>query len=251
MRRFATLTLILFAGSLAFAQTPAPAPKKKVSAKEAQAYNAMIQAPDNDARIKAANDLITNFADTQFKSTALWMEADAYMRKGDTDKVIVFGEQAIDADPKNYQALVLLAKTYAATTHVNDLDKQEKLAKAEKYANDGLDVLKTAGKPVPTLTDAQWTEAKNDMNGQLYLALGISAAFHNKMDDAQADFQKVSELDVDPTDLIRAARVLLDVKKPDEAIIWLDKAVASPNATAQIKNIANNDKVRARGMMKK
>jgi tetratricopeptide (TPR) repeat protein len=249
MRRFATLTLILFAGSLAFAQTPAA--KKKISPKEAQAYNAMIQASDPDARIKAANDLITNFVDTQFKATALYFEADAYMRKGDNDKAIVFAEQAVDADAKNYQALVMLAKTYAATTHVNDLDKEEKLTKAEKYAHDGLDVMKAAEKPVPTLTDAQWTEAKNDMNGQLYLALGISAAFHNKVDDAQADFQKVSELDVDPTDLIRAARVLLDVKKPEQAIVWLDKAAASPNANAQIKNIVNNDKLRAQAMMKK
>jgi len=251
MRRFATLTLILFAGTLAFAQAPAPKPKKKISPKEAQAYNAMVQAQDPDARIKAANDLITNFADTEFKSTALWMEADAYMRKGDTDKTIVFAEQAVDADPKNYQALVLLAKTYAATTHVNDLDKEEKLTKAEKYAHDGLEAVKPAEKPNPQLPDAQWLEAKNDMNGQLYLALGIVAAFHNKMDDAQADFQKVSELDVDPTDLIRAARVLLDVKKPEQAIVWLDKAAASPNVNAQIKNIINNDKVRAQGMMKK
>jgi tetratricopeptide (TPR) repeat protein len=239
----------LFAGTLAFAQTPAP--KKKISKKEADAYNAMIQAPDPDSRIKAANDLITNFADTQFKATALYMEADAYMRKGDNDKAIVFAEQAVDADPKNYQALVLLAKSYAATTHVNDLDKEEKLTKAEKYAHDGLDVVKTAEKPVPTLTDAQWEEAKNDMNGQFYLSLGIAAAFRNKMDDATADFQKMSELDTDPVDMIRAGRAWLDVKKPEQAIPWLDKAAASPLASAQIKTIAASDKSRAQAMMKK
>jgi tetratricopeptide (TPR) repeat protein len=253
MRRFATLTLVLFAGTLAFAQAPiTPAkPAKKISRKEAEAYNAMVTAQDSDTRIKLANDLITNFADTQFKGLALYIEADAYLRKGDIDKAIVFAEQSIDADPKNYQSLVLLAKTYAATTHINDLDKQEKLTKAEKYANDALDVLKTTEKPNPKMSDAEWTAAKNDFEGQCYMALGIAAAFHNKLDDATADFQKVSELDQEPADLIRCARVLIDTKKPDQAIVWLDKALANPNANAQIKQIATNDKARAQSMIKK
>jgi tetratricopeptide (TPR) repeat protein len=253
MRRFATLTLVLFAGTLAFAQAPIapPKPAKKISKKEAEAYNAMVQAQDSDSRIKLANDLITNFADTQFKGLALFMEADAYLRKGDNDKAIVFAEQAIEADPKNYQALVLLAKTYAATTHINDLDKQEKLTKADKYANDALEILKTVDKPNPKMTDAEWTSAKGDFEGQCYMALGISAAFRNKVDDATANFQKVSELDLEPADLIRCARALIDTHKPEQAIVWLDKAIASPNASPQIKTIATNDKARAQSMIKK
>jgi tetratricopeptide (TPR) repeat protein len=237
----------LLAGTLAFAQ----APKKKISKKEAEAYNAMVLAQDPDARIKAANDLITNFADTDFKSTALEFEAEAYQQKGDNDKAVVFGEQAVDADAKNYRALVLLAKTYAATTHVNDLDKEEKLTKIEKYAHDGMEALKTAEKPNPKLSDADWTAARNDLDGQFYLTLGIAAALRNKLDDANADFQKMSDLDADPVDLIRAARAFLDVKKPEPAIPLLDKALASANVSPQIKNIATSDKARAQAMMKK
>jgi len=248
MKRFATLTIILLAGALACAQAQVKKPK---SPKEAQAVNAIIQAQDPDARIKAADDLVTNFADTDFKSFALYLEAEAYAQKGSNEKAIVYGEQALQADPKNYQALVLLAKTYAATTHLNDLDKEEKLTKADKYAHDGLEAVKTAEKPNPSLTDDQWTEAKNDFNGQLYMAMGIVAIYRNKMDEVTADFDKVAELDTDPTDLIRAGRALLDAKKPDQAVVWFDKAANAPKANAQVKNIANSDKARAQAMMKK
>jgi tetratricopeptide (TPR) repeat protein len=248
MRRIATLTTILLAAHMSFGQTKQLKPK---SAKEGQAFNAIIQAPDPDARIKAANDLITNFADSDFKGIALYLEAEAYQMKNDTDKTIVYGEQAIEADPKNYQAFVLLAKTYAATTKVNDLDKEEKLAKIDKYAQSALELLKTADKPNPQLSDAEWTQGKNGLAGECYLALGIEATYHNKLDDASADFQKVADMDPDPTDLIRAGRALLDTKKYEQAVPWFDKAAASPNANAQVKNIAASDKARAQAQIKK
>ena len=248
MKRFAILTICSLAGTLAFAQSKQLKPK---SAKEGQAINAMLTAQDPDTRIKAASDLINNFADTDFKSFALYMEAVSYQDKNDSDKTIVYGEQALDVDPKNYQAAVLVAKTYTSITKPNDLDKEEKLTKASKDAQQALELIKTADKPNPSVTDAQWTEVKNDLQGQAYLALGAVAAYHNKMDEVTADFQKVADLDTDPIDLIRAGRFLIDTKKPDQALIWIDKAINSPNGTAQSKSIAANDKIRAQGMIKK
>lgn len=221
------------------------------SQKEAQAVQAMLQAQSPDDRIKAANDLITNFADTQFKPYALFVEADAYFQKNDADKAIVFGEQAIDADPKNYQAQVLVAKAYASTTHNNDLDKADKIAKIEKDGKDALANLASAAKPNPSLPDDQWNQIKTDLQGQAYYALGIAAIYGGKTDDANTDFQKVAEMDQDPTDLIRGARAYMDAKKPDQALPLLDKAAASPQANAQVKNIIASDKARAQAMIKK
>ena len=92
---------------------------KPKSKGEETAVRAMLGAQDPDARIKAADDLITKFADTEFKPYALYLEADAYAQKGDNDKAIVYGEQALEADPKSYQSAILLCKTYASTTHNN------------------------------------------------------------------------------------------------------------------------------------
>ncbi len=252
MRRSKTFAAVFLAGTL-LAGMPAFAQKqmKPKSKKEADAIQAMLSAQDPDARIKAADELITKFADTEFKAYALYLEADSYQQKGDNDKAIVFGEQTLEADPKNYQAAVLLAKTYAGTTHNNDLDKEEKLTKATKYANQALEALKTAEKPNPQLPDAQWADVKKDFEGQCYYATAIVAAYHNKMDEVAADLDKVATMDTDPTDLIRAGRALLDAKKYAEAVPWFDKAIASPNANAQIKDIATKDKARAQAMIRK
>jgi len=248
MRRSAILMLISLAGTMAFAQPKQIKPKSKG---EAAAINAMLSAQDPDSRIKAADDLITKYADTEAKPTALYIEAEGYQMKGDSDKAIVYGEQALDADPKSYQAAVLLCKTYASTTHSNDLDKAEKIGKIEKYGHQAIDILTTAEKPNPKLTDQEWTGLKNDLMGQAYMGLGIAAVFQNKIDDANADFQKTADMDQDPTDLIRAGRALLDAKKYDQSIQWFDKAAAAPTANAQIKQIAANDKARAQSMLPK
>ena len=164
MRRSAILMLISLAGTMAFAQPKQIKPKSKG---EAAAINAMLSAQDPDSRIKAADELITKYADTEAKPTALYIEAEGYQMKGDSDKTIVYGEQALDADPKSYQAAVLLCKTYASTTHSNDLDKAEKIGKIEKYGHQALDILGTAEKPNPKLSDQEWTQLKNDLGEQL------------------------------------------------------------------------------------
>jgi tetratricopeptide (TPR) repeat protein len=249
MRRIAPLTTIFLAASLAFAQSKPPM-KPKTKGEET-AVRAMLSAQDPDARIKAADELITKFADTSYKAYALYLEADAYSQKNDPEKAIVFGEQALDADADSYQAAVLVAKTYASTTKANDLDKADKLAKIDKYAKQALASLQTATKPNPQLPDADWTKIKDDLAGQAYLALGIAAALTSKFDEAKTNFDKASTMDEDPTDMIRAARAFMDVKKYAEAIPYLDKAEAFPNVPAQIKQIAESDKSRAQAMMKK
>ena len=96
----------LIAVSATYAFQKQPRPK---SQKEVDAINAMFRSTTADAQIAAAEALLTNFADTEFKSLALYIEADAYARKGQFEKSIVFGERALEADPKNFQAMLLLA----------------------------------------------------------------------------------------------------------------------------------------------
>ena len=119
-------------------------------------------------------------------TSPLWLIAE----KLDPEKSIVYAEQAVDADADNYQALVLLAKTYPNTTHVNDLDKTEKLAKVDKYSKQALTLLETATKPNPHLGDAEWKTVKNELAGQVYLGLGISAVFTNIDRRCQSRFRQ-------------------------------------------------------------
>jgi tetratricopeptide (TPR) repeat protein len=243
----------LFASGAAMAQTkPAagaakgPGPK---SPAEAQAVNAVIQAQTQppDEMIKAVDALLSKYADTAYKSFALELEAEAYQHKNDNAKAIVYGEQALQADPKNFDAENLLANVTAATTRDTDLDKEEKLTKADKYAHDAIDTLEKDGKPplMSNLNDEQWTKTKNGAEALSYQALGTVALTRKKTDEAVADFQKGIELNPDPVLLIRAGRALMAAKKYDEAIAYDQRVLDSADAPAQIKSIAKSDHDRA------
>jgi tetratricopeptide (TPR) repeat protein len=207
----------------------------------------MIQAQTPDDKIKAVEELTTKFANTDYKSFALEQEAEAYQQKGDNTKAIVFGEQALQADPKNFDADNLLANVTAATTKDTDLDKEEKLTRADKYAHDALDLLNADAKPAlqSNLTDEQWKTRKNAAISLSYQALGTTALVRKKNDEAVANFQKGVDAYPDPVLMIRAGRALLAAKRPDDAITWFEKVMNSADAPAQIKSIAQADRVRA------
>ena len=71
-------------------------------------------------------------------STALDIAADAAQRKGNTPKAVSYAQSALDIDAKDYDAMLLISGELARGTRENDLDKEEKLAKAEKLANDAI-----------------------------------------------------------------------------------------------------------------
>jgi tetratricopeptide (TPR) repeat protein len=240
--------LALFAICLVTASTLSAQAKKPVrrSKGEVTAINTLLMAQTPDDRIKAAEDLITKFADTDFKPFALFQEANAYELKNNHDKAIVYAEQAIAADAKNYDAMILIANVTAAQTKDTDLDMAEKLSHAEKMANDGMEILKTAQKPtIVTMTDAQWAEAKSGTESLGWQALGTIATVRKKPDEAVADYEKGLALSPDPVLMLRVGRALILAKKYDDAISWFDKANASPDSSAQIKSIATSDKARA------
>ena len=59
--------------------------------------------------------------------------AQAYQMKGDSDNVIIYAERVLkEGDPKNYEAMLMLSESYAQRTREFDLDKEEKLGKADK-----------------------------------------------------------------------------------------------------------------------
>jgi tetratricopeptide (TPR) repeat protein len=252
MRRLAILTVCALAATAAFAQAPAgpSAPKKVVKTgpgpktqAEQQAVQALLQAQMPDDVIKACDELVTKFPSSDFKAFALEREGEAYQQKNDNAKAIVYGEQALEADPMNFDADNLLANVLAATTRETDLDKDDKLAKADKYAHDCLTTLEG---PKPWMyAEAQWPKVKAAATSQAYQALGNAALVRKKTDEAVADFEKGIEANPDPILMIRTGRALLTAKKPDEAITWFDKAINAPDVPAQIKNIAQNDKTRA------
>ena len=221
-----------------------PKPKSKG---EIEALQAMFKAPTDDARIAAAENVLTKYADTEFKAVALFFETASYEHKGDWENTIVYGERTIEADPKHFQALIILAKAIVQHTKEFDLDRDEKLAKVDKYANSAIDVIQAnPPKPNAALTDEQWAAAKKDYTSQAHEILGMVDMVRKKPADAEKEF-KIAIDDAakpDPATEVRLGMALRDEAKYDEAVATFDKVMATPDVLPQVRQYAQAERVR-------
>jgi tetratricopeptide (TPR) repeat protein len=284
MRRIAILPIGLLAAMTAFSQTaPAPAPAGGAapaagapaagapaagaaapgapaaqpagphpkSAEENAALLAMFRAQDPDSQIKAAQDILDKYPDTDYKAQVLLVQAQAYHAKKDDPKAIVVGEESLAADPKSYEALLLLSEIYSRTTRSTDLDMDDRLAKSDKYAHDALTVLATAEKPKPEISDEQWAGIKQGESERAYMSLGLSAILKKKYDEAKTNLDKAMTLYPDPLDMLYIERAYTAAKRYDDALTWIAKVEANPSPDAeQFKKIADSDKTRVEALKK-
>jgi tetratricopeptide (TPR) repeat protein len=211
---------------------------------ESKAVMALMQAQNNpDAAIKAADALITEYADTYYKEIALMVEAQAYKQKGDSDKALIYGERVLEINPKNFQTTLMIGEILAQRTRENDLDKEEKLTRAEKLLKGTIDNLNTAQKPNPQLTDAQWEDGKKMLIAEAHNGLGLVALDRKKYDEAATEFRTAMDTDPqEPTYAVRLASSLQSEGKNDEAIALCDKILAMPQLHPQIKAVTENIK---------
>jgi tetratricopeptide (TPR) repeat protein len=241
-RAFRNIAALTWA-ALALGYSPLWAQKPK-SQKEQQAILAVQLAKTPDERVAAVENVLTNFADTEFKVALLTVAVQAEQQKGDYPQIVFYGERLLKADPNNAYALVNLAAETARRTRENDLDKDEQLAKADKWAKDGIEAAKVMPKLRADVPDADWDGVRKDMEAQAYEAMGMADMVRKNYDGAAANYRKALETEATPNaaTLVRLAQVYLNSGKLDNALFTLDKAIATPNITDQVKSIAESMK---------
>lgn len=239
-------TILSGALALVFTVPALMAQPKPKSQAELDALKAMFGAQTPDARIAACENVLTKFADSEFKSIALYFEGLSYEQKGDYANTVVFGERTLEADPKHYQAMLMLATEIAEHTKEFDLDREDKLAQVDKYAKAAMELIKDAPKPNPNITDDQWTEAKQEFNSQAHAALAMGAVARKKYDVAETEFKAALEgvSKPDPAVLVRLGKAYSDDGKYDDAIAQYDKVMAMPDVNTTVKQIAQAERVR-------
>ena len=242
MSRFVRLACSV--GLLAAVALAQPKPK---SQKEVDAIMAMQNAQDADSRIKAAQALITKFADTEFKPFALYVIASSYQQKGDAENAIVWAEKTLEVDKTNFMCMNMIASGLAQKTREFDLDKEDKLGRAVKMANAAMEAVKTATKPNPQIPDDQWEMIKKEYTAEAHQALGLVAMARKKYPDAIAAFKTAAETtpQPDPATLVRLASAYNLANQPDNAIAAADRAMAVPDVNPAIKQVAAAEKERA------
>jgi tetratricopeptide (TPR) repeat protein len=224
------------------------AQQKKLSKKEIETFMAIQKATTPDDRIAAADKFVTSFADSDLRSTALNMAADAAQRKGNMPQAVSLAQSALDIDAQDYDAMLLISGELARNTHENDLDKDEKLTRADKLANDAIAAINASSKPFwASATEEQWGAHKKDAISQAHEDLGLIALDRKKYDAAVTEFKTAVDdaATPDPATMVRLAGAYDQAGKPDEGIAMLDKVLAMPNLNPVIKQFATAERARA------
>jgi len=252
--KYVVLALASVALVLAQQAAPSPSPVAKQprpkSQKELEAIQAMFSAPDPDGRIAAAKTVLTKFADSEFQSLAYTMMAMSYQQKNAPDDMIASAEEVVKIDPKNFNAKLMIAGALAQRTKEFDLDKEEKLGRAEKLVKESQEDIKASLRPREDVTEAQWEGAKKDYNAQALETMGLIAMARKKNDDAIAFFKQSVETSSTPegATMIRLAAVYNMQNRPDDALAVIEKLMALPDLHPTIKQFAQAERVRATQM---
>jgi tetratricopeptide (TPR) repeat protein len=253
-RTFAVMAALAGAAALLVAQAqkepPSAAPQPK-SAKEGDAIKKIVNAKTPDEKIAAVENLITNFADTTFKSVALYEAAEAADQKQDYAKAVSYGQLSIDADPKGgdaMNAMLLVAGELAQHTQKYDLDREDKLGKAEKYVNQALEMLPVIAKPAGSkISDADFAAFKKDKTSEAHRDLGLIATARTKWDVAAAEFKLAVDGASTPDSVMmaRLGNAYNETSKFADAKAILQKVLDMPNLNPSVKAFATSEMARA------
>jgi len=114
--------ITLLCGALTLGFSPLWAQKPKTQ-KEAEALQAVMSTKNPDDQIKAIENVLTNFADTEYKIVLLQVAMQIESQKGDFAQTTFYAERLLEADPKNAFAFITLAGETAR--HTREFDQAE------------------------------------------------------------------------------------------------------------------------------
>ena len=212
--------------ALAQAQAEAPSGPMVKSQEEGNAVTMCQQAPEADLRIESCNKLLTDFQDTEFKELAYYLLMLSHQQKNDFENMQLYAERTLEQNPENIGTLISLSYAIPIRTREHDLDKQEKLARAEDYAKRGLALIPAMGKLNPQITDEDWLIMKKDFMAQLHESMGIIASKRQDYPKAEESYRKMLQVADKQTGTMffRLAEALKQQENYEEAMNMLDQA---------------------------
>jgi tetratricopeptide (TPR) repeat protein len=229
---------------------PAPAGKRQPQAKskdEYSAYMALMQMTDAAAMEKAADEFVAKYPDSELKGAVYQRTMAAYQSAGNSeDKTLEMGHKSLTYNPDDPGVLVSIAELIASRTRETDLDKDERLSEASKYAKHALETVTDYPAP-PQMPPDQVAKIKDEMRGTAYSVLGMAAYTNKNYADAIANFKQsidVTKDNPDPTVYLRLTLALDKAGRYPEALEAANKTLALPGVQSQVTQLATQEKTR-------
>ena len=227
MQRFLTLAL---AACLCAAGLLAQQPNFK-SQEEIDAFIAIQSAATVQERATAGATFMATYPDSEAAGLAAYMAMLSYQQLNDFENMLLYGDMVLANNPApgvEAGTLISLAGAIPTRTREFDLDKEEKLAKAEDYAKKAMGLIPTLTKMDPNMTDDAWLATRKEFMSQCHEALGSVAMKREDFTAAEGSFRKALEMSADPVPftVYNLAMALSKQGKNEEAAQEADRCSA-------------------------
>lgn len=224
MKRIATL--VLAAATALTAQMP-----QFKSQEEVDAFMALQSAATADARAEAGSSFISQFPKSDALSLAAYLVMLSHQQMNDFENMLLYGEMVLDHDPApsvKVGTLISLANAIPTRTREFDLDKEEKLAKAEDYAKQAMGLIPTIGKMDPNMSDDEWLQTKMEFMSQCHEAVGSVQIKREDYEAAEASMRKALDMTPSPQPftMYQLAITLSKLGRNDEAANLADRCTS-------------------------
>lgn len=230
-------------------QQGAPNPKQAKTKEEYAAYNKVVTLTDPVALEQGANEFAEKYPESELRGYLFVRTAEMYQQAGNGEKLLEVGRKALEFHPNEAVVLVMMASELAEKTKETDLDRDERLAECNKYAEQALANIDAIPAP-PQMTADQFASAKNQLRSDAYASMGVAS--YKKKDFATAEQHFVKALEVFPNNpdkeytMLRLTVALDKQAKYPEALDWAKKTQAAANAKpgSPVKDLADQEVAR-------
>ena len=231
------LTLIL-AGFVCVGSLVAQMPQFK-SQEEVDAFIKVQSAMTAQERATAGADFIAKYPKSEAVGLASYMTMLSYQQMNDFDNMLLYGGMVLDANPApgmKVGALISLANAIPLRTREFDLDKEEKLGRAEDYAKEAMTLIPTIVKMDPNMSDDEWLATKMDFMSQCHEAIGSVSLKRENFPEAEASLRKALDMSPNPTPftMYNLATALSKQGKKEEASEMADRCTAAGGAMSGV-----------------
>ncbi|HXM98339.1 MAG TPA: hypothetical protein VN982_07690 [Candidatus Dormibacteraeota bacterium] len=252
-----TVALVLTGGTASIAQTPGkyppPAQQDKdkkpatepltlenatttpppVNAEEDAAFKAFSDIPTTDAEKKIASGeaFLQKYPQSRYRPVVYSPMVVSYVQIGQVDKMEAVGDKAIELTPADLATLAVVSSTLPRAITSTTVEPDKKLAKAERYAKQAIEVAATLPKP-DALTDEQFTKAKNQYLAMAHSGLGVVYFRRGKLAEAIPELDQSTKIDPspDPVNFYLLAMANQKTSHFDDAVAAYGKCAAIPSS---------------------
>jgi tetratricopeptide (TPR) repeat protein len=197
---------------------------------EQNAFKAFAAHKDSQSQANAGEAFLKKYPESQYRAGVYARLAFSYRQLNEADKMFIAGEKALELNGDDLATLSLMVSTIPRRVDPDELDAEQKLARAERYGRRALELLDKLQKP-EGVTDEAFTNSKNQSLAMIHSGMGL-VSFHRKQyADMVISLEKATQTmpDPEPVDLYLLSLGYYQVKRFNDSAAASERCAATPN----------------------